>query len=93
MNSGTRSKVLENTEVESRIRRGFTSVPVTQPPKSRAKPIPISSSGAEVKHGDDVTEAIGEVRADDSPTVWACIGYQSNDVKQPLEVRSRYSCQ
>ena len=85
-NSGTKSKVLENIEAENRSKRGFTSVPTTQPPKSKANIIPVSSSGAEVKHGQDVTEAIQEVRSDDSPTTWACIGYEANDVKKPLTV-------
>lgn len=49
--------------------------------------IPVSSAGAEVKFGEDVTEAIQEVRNDQSDTTWACIGYENNDVKKSLMVR------
>lgn len=84
--SGTKSKVLEDGAAESMHRRGFTSVPTSQPPKSKSKNIPMSSGGAEVNHGEDVTEAILEVRSDHSPITWACIGYEGNDVKKPLTV-------
>ena len=80
--------MLEASQVEDRTRRGFTSTPTAQPPKSKSAIIPVSSSGAEVKYGQDVTEAISQVRSDDSPCTWACIGYEGNDVKKPLMVIS-----
>ena len=39
-----------------------------------------------MKPGADVTEAIKDVRNDESSTVWACIGYEGDDVKKPLTV-------
>lgn len=84
--SGTKSKVLENTEADTRPKRGFTSTPTSQPPKSKSHVIPVSSAGAEVKHGEDVKEAIRDVRSDETDTLWACVGYESNDVKKPLTV-------
>jgi len=84
--SGTKSKVLENSEADNRPKRGFTSTPTSQSQltKSKGPVIPVSSAGAEVKHGEDVTEAIKDVRNDETDTVWACIGYGENNVKKPL---------
>ncbi|XP_067945536.1 uncharacterized protein [Watersipora subatra] len=83
--SGNESKVVENAQAAHMVKRGFTAVPATQPPKSKSNIIPVSRGGAEVRHGDDVTEAIAKVRSDDSSTTWACIGYEANDVKKPLQ--------
>lgn len=59
---------------------------MSRPPKSKAAFIPVSSGGAEVKHGQDVIDAILQVRSDESEITWACMGYESNDVKKPLTV-------
>lgn len=87
--------MLENSEADNRPKRGFTSTPTSQSQltKSKGPVIPVSSAGAEVKHGEDVTEAIKDVRNDETDTVWACIGYGENNVKKPLTVSSQNFCE
>lgn len=89
--SGTKSKVIEDSSANALHKRGFTSVPTSQPPKSKGRIIPVSSGGAEVKFDDDVIQSINEVKMDESSTTWVCIGYTDNDVKKPLVVSCNIS--
>ncbi len=78
----TRSKVLSNDEAAGRQRRGFTAHQVER--KERGTLRTVAPEGATIETTPELQEAIGEVRANNSPVTWVLAGYEEGNLKKPL---------
>ncbi|XP_038073228.1 uncharacterized protein LOC119741508 isoform X2 [Patiria miniata] len=94
--AGTISKVMEISDIEGRQERGFTQTQLQNTSGRIAgksitttKMAAVSSRGAPVTFSPDVSDAIADVRSDDSPTNWLLAGYEGGNPKsQILMVKS-----
>ncbi|XP_022107952.1 uncharacterized protein LOC110988584 isoform X2 [Acanthaster planci] len=90
--AGTISKVMEMSDIEGRQERGFTQTQSQNSSKIPGKSstatriAEVSREGASVTFSPEVSDAIDDLRSDNSPTNWLVAGYEGGNPKSQIVV-------